>query len=72
MRLTVSPSLASTTSVAPKVCASSSLNGSLSIAMIRAAPAICAALIVARPMPPAPKTATVEPGSIRAVWTTAP
>ena len=59
-------------SVAPKLLARPSLNGSLSIATMRAAPAICAALIVARPMPPAPKTATVEPGSIRAVWTTAP
>ena len=40
--------------------------------MMRPAPAICAALIVARPMPPAPNTATVEPGSTFAVCTTAP
>jgi len=71
MRLTTLSALdASITSVAPNCFASSSLNGSLSTAMMRAAPAICAALIVAKPMPPAPNTATVEPGAIFAVWTT--
>ena len=68
----LSPVDASSTSVAPKRFASSSLKGSLSTAMMRAAPAMWAALIVARPMPPAPNTATVEPGSTLAVWTTAP
>ena len=36
------------------------------------APAIRAPWIAARPTPPHPKTATVEPGSIRAVLSTAP
>ena len=36
------------------------------------APAMAAALIVDRPMPPAPNTATVLPGSTRAVRATAP
>src|SRR5262249_12207671 len=39
--------------------------------MIIRAPAMRAPWIVARPTPPAPKTATVEPGSTRAVFSAA-
>ena len=40
--------------------------------MIRPAPAMRAPWTADKPMPPAPKTATVEPGSILAVLNTAP
>ena len=69
---TASPADASTTSVAPNTRARSNLNGSRSTAITRAAPASTAALIADSPMPPAPNTATVDPGSTFAVWTTAP
>ena len=69
---TTSPSLARSTSVAPNFRASSSLPGTLSIAMIRSAPAMAAPLIVASPMPPQPTTATTEPAGTCAVRNTAP
>ena len=40
--------------------------------MMRSAPAITAPWITDSPMPPRPKTATVEPGSTFAVFSTAP
>ena len=42
------------------------------MAMMREAPAISAPLMQDRPTPPQPITATVLPGSIAAVWMTAP
>jgi hypothetical protein len=42
------------------------------MAMIRPAPAMAAPLMVARPTPPQPITATVSPGRTLEVWITAP
>ncbi len=44
----------------------------VSIAMMREAPAIAAPFTAESPMPPQPITATVEPGSTLAAWNTAP
>ena len=69
---TASFSFALTTSVAPNLRASSSFEATMSIAMIRPAPAIAAPLMHESPTPPQPITATVLPGSTLAVWITAP
>ena len=50
----------------------SNLSGLTSMARMRSAPAITAPWITDRPMPPRPNTATVEPGSTLAVFSTAP
>ena len=65
-------SAAFTVSVAPICRATSSFVSSMSTAIILPAPAIRAAWMAARPIPPAPKTATVSPASTRAVLNTAP
>ena len=59
-------------SVAPICLATSSFDATVSIAMMRDAPAIAAPFTADRPMPPQPITATVEPGSTFAAWNTAP
>ena len=59
-------------SVAPSSLAISNLPGLMSTAMMRAALAIFAPMIAARPMPPRPKMATVAPSSTLAVFSTAP
>ena len=71
-RAATSPSLARRTSVAPNFRASSSLRGTLSIAMMREAPAIAAPLMVAKPTPPQPTTATSAPAGTWALLKTAP
>ncbi|MPN27728.1 hypothetical protein SDC9_175162 [bioreactor metagenome] len=65
-------SLGLTQSVAPKVLASSNLEGLVSMAMMRPALASLAPWITARPMPPRPNTATVSPSCTLAVFLTAP
>ena len=59
-------------SVAPNCRAMLSLPATVSMAMIRPAPAIAAPLMAARPTPPQPITATVSPGRTFEVWITAP
>ena len=59
-------------SVAPNALARSSFDATRSMAMMREAPARSAPLIVDRPMPPQPMTATVDPGSTAAVRNAAP
>src|SRR3990167_10766603 len=66
------PAFGLTVSVAPKRVASCSFSGGRSTAMIRDAPAMAAPLMAARPTPPQPMTATVEPGSTWAEWKTEP
>ena len=58
-----SPLEASTTFVAPNSRARASLVSTVSMAMIRRAPAIAAPWTQFRPTPPQPITATVDPGS---------
>ena len=70
--MTGSPVDASTMCVAPSSRAVASLLSTTSTAMIMPAPAMRAPWIAARPTPPAPNTATVAPGSTRAVLSTAP
>ncbi|MNN30825.1 hypothetical protein D3C81_1444850 [compost metagenome] len=70
--LAASPSRPLIRSVAPNCLASSSFESSMSMAMIRPAPASAAPLMAARPMPPHPITATVSPGRTLAVLNTAP
>ena len=53
---------ASTVSVAPSFCASSSFDGDTSTATIREAPAIRAPWMTFKPTPPHPITATVSVG----------
>ncbi|MCY1546703.1 hypothetical protein D9M68_827160 [compost metagenome] len=69
---TASPSFALITSVAPNCLASSSFESTISMAMIRPAPASAAPLMVDKPIPPQPSTATVSPGRTLAVLNTAP
>jgi len=74
---TISPTTSSTweasmKSVIPNFSAIFALAGLTSTPMIRSAPTIRAPWTTFRPMPPRPNTATVEPGSTRAVKTTAP
>ena len=69
---TGSPAVASTLCVAPRSRAVRSLCSSTSTAMIIRAPAMRAPWITDRPTPPAPYTATVEPGFTRAVLRAAP
>src|SRR5881296_2126750 len=63
---------ASTTWVAPSSRAVASLWPCTSTAMIIRAPPMRAPWIAARPTPPQPNTATMEPGSTRAVFRAAP
>ncbi len=70
--MTGSSALAFTPWVAPSSLAVASLDSTVSTAMIIRAPAMRAPCTAARPTPPAPKTATVEPASMRAVFSTAP
>ena len=69
---TGSPSEAFTRSVAPQICASSSLLARVSMAMMRPAPAMAAPWTALSPTPPQPITATVLPGGTLAVLITAP
>ncbi len=59
-------------SVAPIFFASCSFDATVSIAMIRSAPASAAPFTADSPMPPQPITTTVAPGSTFAAWNTAP
>ncbi|MNQ54907.1 hypothetical protein D3C85_689860 [compost metagenome] len=61
-----------TKSVRPSSRATASLAGLMSMPMIRLALAILAPMIAARPIPPRPKMATVEPAVTLAVLSTAP
>ena len=63
---------ASTICVAPSSRAFASLLSTISTAMIIPAPPMRAPWIAASPTPPAPNTATEDPGSIFAVFSTAP
>ena len=58
--------------MAPNFFAISSFASMVSMAMMRSAPAIAAPCTTLRPTPPQPNTATLEPGSTRAVLNTAP
>ena len=60
------------TSVAPNCAASVSLVSTVSMAMIRKAPANAAPWMQFNPTPPQPTTATVLPGSTFAVFNAAP
>src|SRR5215218_9173668 len=71
-RSTTSDSLASTTCAAPTRRASSSLTGSMSIAITGWAPVSAAPMTAARPTPPVPKTASGSPAGRRTTLTTAP
>jgi hypothetical protein len=66
------PVEARTPSVAPKVRASSSFEGTMSTATMRRAPAMRAPWIALSPTPPAPITTTSWPGRTCAELTTAP
>ena len=59
-------------SVAPKARAMSPLASWVSMAMMRLAPASFAPMMMLRPTPPAPNTATLLPGRRWAVLSTAP
>src|SRR3984957_18934992 len=72
MASTGSTLLALITSVAPINLATSNLEETVSIAMIRSAPAIAAPFTAESPIPPQPNTATVAPGGTFAVFITAP
>ena len=72
MAFTGSSVFAFTVCVAPSSRAFANFDSTVSTAMIMRAPAMRAPWIAASPTPPAPKTATVEPGSMRAVLSTAP
>ena len=69
---TGSSTVASITSVAPRVVATSSLPATRSIAISCRAPAMRAPCSAARPMPPSPITATTSPGRTGAVLSAAP
>ncbi|OLE22899.1 MAG: hypothetical protein AUG49_17610 [Catenulispora sp. 13_1_20CM_3_70_7] len=70
--LAASASSGPTARVAPNRSAASCLLRTGSMATISAAPAMRAPWITAMPTPPAPITATEEPGCTRAVLNTAP
>ena len=69
---TMSCPVASIACVAPNSLARLSLEPTVSMAMIRPAPAMAAPLTADRPTPPQPMMATSMPGSTLAVWKTAP
>jgi hypothetical protein len=67
-----SVSAALTVWVAPKLVANSSFESNLSIATIVSAPAILEPWMTLRPTPPQPRTATVSPLRMLAVFVAAP